>query len=143
MPIARWVFFNRLLNSSQCPAAPPRLFSRYFSNRMPEIPSEHRRLFPLTLPPIDLLFFYDDFPDYPMSFYIELEFSGSLDRERMNAALDEALSRHPLLFSRVLPGKRNRPSWTPAPELATTIRWRNWGEPLLLAEGEEVAAVGG
>ncbi|MCA9175052.1 MAG: hypothetical protein KDB14_11270 [Planctomycetales bacterium] len=104
---------------------------------MPEIPSEHRRLFPLTLPPIDLLFFYDDFPDYPMSFYIELEFSGSLDRERMNAALDEALSRHPLLFSRVLPGKRNRPSWTPAPELATTIRWRNWGEPLLLAEGEE------
>ena len=103
-----------------------------------QIPPEHRRLFPLTLPPIDLLFYLDDVPNYPMSFYIELEFSGSLDRAMFQAALEEAVSRHPLLYSRVERGKKGRLSWMPDPELAPEVCWREWGTPLSIGPGEEL-----
>lgn len=102
-----------------------------------QIPREHRRLFPLSLAPIDQFFYLDDFPDYPMSFYIELKFSGALDRGVFEAAFEEALSRHPLLFSRVEPGKRGRLGWVPDGSLAPAVQWRSWDTPLVVGPGEE------
>jgi NRPS condensation-like uncharacterized protein len=39
----------------------------------------------------------DDQPGYSMSFFIQLQLSGQLERAAFDAALDEALERHPLL----------------------------------------------
>jgi NRPS condensation-like uncharacterized protein len=81
------------------------------------------RIFPLYLAPIDWYFLCDDSPDYPMVFYVDLDFSGRIHRELMTDALGEALQRHPLLYSIVQPAKKNKPCWILAPEKSQTIAW--------------------
>ena len=63
----------------------------------PAVRAAHRRVFPLRLSPIELFMLADDQPGYSMSFFIQLQLSGQLERAAFDAALDEALERHPLL----------------------------------------------
>ena len=46
-----------------------------------------------------------------MVYYIELEFSGHLDVDLFDGALQEALERHPILFSVVQRAKQNKLCW--------------------------------
>tara|TARA_R110002049_G_scaffold27321_2_gene94015 strand:- start:87619 stop:89007 length:1389 start_codon:yes stop_codon:yes gene_type:complete len=90
----------------------------------------NKRVFPLSLAPIDWFFYRDDCSQYPMVFYVDLDFSGRLDHERMAIALTEAIYRHPLMYAIVQPGRRNRPSWVLAPERLPKIDWGPMGTPL-------------
>ena len=91
---------------------------------------ENERVFPLSLAPIDWFFFSDDHQQYPMVFYVDLEFSGRLDHERMEIALEEAIYRHPLMYAIVQPGRKKRPRWALAPSRMTDIDWGPSDAPL-------------
>ena len=73
-----------------------------------------------------------------MVFYIELEFSGHLDRGRFDAAMEEALERHPLLFSIVQPAKQNKPCWVLAADQMPRIDWADANTPLQFEGGEYI-----
>ncbi len=105
---------------------------------MNSVRQKYGRTFPLHLPPIDWYFVSDDSPEYPMVFYIELEFSGQLDRERFACALEESLERHPLLYSIVQPAKQNKPCWVPVPDQMPTIDWADETTPLDFHGGEYI-----
>ncbi len=56
-----------------------------------------KRVFPLHLTPFENYMVADDRPEYPMTFIVEFEFDGQLDPPAFEAAIDDALQRHPLL----------------------------------------------
>lgn len=105
---------------------------------MLQIASREPRIFPLHLPPIDWLFHNDDRPDYPMVSYIELDFSGELDRRRLADALVTALARHPLLSARIELAKAGRPCWVPVREGFPEVKWLAAGEPLIDSDHEHL-----
>ncbi len=74
----------------------------------------HKRVFPLRLSPIELLMIWDNRVGYPMSFFIQLRFYGQIERGAFEAAMDEALNRHPLLRARIEAGRGGFPSWVSA-----------------------------
>ncbi len=96
------------------------------------------RIFPLHIAPIDWYFLCDDSTEYPMVFYLQLDFSGVLDRDYFDCALDEALKRHPLLYAIVQPAKQNKPCWILAPELLPRIEWTDEDVPQCLSGGEHL-----
>jgi len=100
--------------------------------------AQNLRFFPLSLAPIDWFFFRDDHPRYPMVFYVDLDFTGRLDADRLAIALQEALDRHPLLCAIVQPGRRGRPSWVLAPERMPRVDWGSSNTPLYFSQGESI-----
>jgi hypothetical protein len=58
-------------------------------------------LFPLPLVPFEHYMLTDDRADYPMTFFLQLRFAGSMDQPRFRAALDSAVALHPLLRAHV------------------------------------------
>jgi hypothetical protein len=96
----------------------------------------YNRLFPLHVAPIDWYFLCDDFPDYPMVFYLTLDFSGRLDPILFGNALEEALLRHPLLYSIVQPAKQNLPCWVLAPDQLAQVDWGDTAKPLEFKGGD-------
>jgi hypothetical protein len=99
---------------------------------------KYGRTFPLHLAPIDWYFLSDDSPDHPMVFYLELEFSGRIDRAKFNAALEEALERHPLMYSVVRLEKKNKLCWVPDSDQMAQIDWADAGAPIELPDGEYI-----
>lgn len=83
----------------------------------------HGRIFPLYVAPIDWYFLCDDSTDYPMVFYVDLDFNGRLDKPLFDNALEEALGRHPLLYAIVQPAKQNKPCWVLAPDQLPRVAW--------------------
>jgi hypothetical protein len=77
-------------------------------------PVAHERLFPLRLSPIELFMLADDQAGYPMNSFIELQLQGQIARGAFEAALAEALERHPFLRALVAPGRGGAPSWMEA-----------------------------
>ncbi len=72
----------------------------------------------------------DDRPAYPMTYAIEVHFSGTIDRAAFEAALEEGLTRHPLLGAIVQPAKRNRPCWVLAKDPMPPIDWADQDAPI-------------
>ena len=99
---------------------------------------DYGRTFPMYVPAIDWYFLCDDQPQYPMVFYLDLEFSGKLDRQKMNVALREALCRHPLLFSVIQKAKQDRLCWVLAPDQMASIDWADAGVPLEFPDGDRI-----
>ncbi|RLT05852.1 MAG: hypothetical protein DWI21_12225 [Planctomycetota bacterium] len=62
---------------------------------------ESESLFPLPLSDFEFYMFVDNRPSYPMVFTMIVHLSGSLDRTHFTAAVNSALSCHPLLNCRV------------------------------------------
>lgn len=93
------------------------------------------RTFPLYVPPIDWFFLTDDSPQYTMSFFLDLDFSGQLDRTVFDAALEEALARHPLLLCVVAPEKKNRLCWVLATDKTSPLDWADDSVPLTIENG--------
>ena len=91
---------------------------------------DYGRTFPLYVPPIDWFFFIDDSPEYTMSFFLDLDFSGQLDQAVFQDALDEALVRHPLLFCVIEPAKKDRLCWVLAPDKLPQVDWASDEVPL-------------
>ena len=96
------------------------------------------KVFPLHLAPIDAFFCADDQPGYPMTSVIHLDFSGTLDRGAFEAALDDALERHPLLSSLIKPAKRALPCWVSADGLKPWMDWGTLDEPIQCPGSESI-----
>lgn len=101
-------------------------------------PARAARLFPLYLTPFEEYMLWDDRADYPMTFVVNMEFDGKLDRDAITNALPLALSRHPLLQANVKPAKKNRDCWVAAERPAVEISWGAIDEPLELPRGEAI-----
>ncbi len=97
-----------------------------------------QRVFPLYLTPLEKLLRADDHARYPMTFVLEMVFSGTIDRPAFEAALAEALARHPLLVSHILPGKRKIPCWVSANGQMPAVNWGDGDLPLDYANGEGI-----
>jgi hypothetical protein len=101
------------------------------------VKKESSNVFPLHLTPLDAFFCAEDHPAYPMTSVIHLDFSGTLDPELFEAALDDALNRHPLLSALIRPAKRSMPCWVPT-RLRPRMDWGSCDEPIACPEGEAI-----
>lgn len=100
--------------------------------------ASEQRIFPLLLSPIETFMRADDRPEYPMAFILQLGLSGVIERSAFEAALEEALGRHPLLQCVVRPAKRNLPCWMRAPNLMPMVDWANESVPVTCPRGEQI-----
>ena len=101
-------------------------------------PAKGKRLFPLYFSPIESLFLADDRPDYPMAFIVQLAFSGNVNRAAFEAALPNALARHPLLSSHRKLAKQGLPCWVPTTATLPMVDWGVEGDPIELPNGESI-----
>jgi hypothetical protein len=97
-----------------------------------------QRLFPLHLSPIEIFMLADDRRGHPMTFVIQLQLSGRIDRRAFEAALAEALQRHPLLRARIEAGKGDLPCWMPAEDQGPELDWGLEGTPMVCPRGEGI-----
>lgn len=74
--------------------------------------------------------FVDDSPNYPMTFVMEYELSGEIDRDAFQSAFDQALLRHPMLRSMIRPAKSNRDCWVHVEDYDSQIDWAGLDEPI-------------
>jgi len=67
---------------------------------------------------------HDDRPSHPMAGVFRLRFSGHLDRGAFEAALANAVQRHPLLRATVDRTRRRRPRWVDHPDWRPEVQWQ-------------------
>ena len=79
---------------------------------------------PLKLTPFEEYMLCDDRPDYPMTGFFRLRFSGKLNFQAMNSAIQTATARHPLLRSRVFRDAKHGNCW--ATDEANSIPLESW-----------------
>jgi hypothetical protein len=94
--------------------------------------------FPLYLTPLERYFLADDRPSHPMTFYSVYEFLGVVDRPAFEAAIVEALDRHPLLSAVVRPAKRGMLCWVAAEPSEPVVHWGDLSEPITPEGGERI-----
>jgi NRPS condensation-like uncharacterized protein len=78
---------------------------------------------PLPLVAFEEYMFRDDRPSYPMGIVARLRFQGQLDRQAASAALEQVVSRHPLLRARIQEARPGRFAWVPAENHFPAIEW--------------------
>ena len=103
----------------------------------PEPDSLSPAVLPLRLAPFELYYDFDDGPEYPTTFPVELRFSGPLNRAWFERALGDTVARHPLLSARVQDGE-DGPSWVSGPEAAPPLDWNNEGVPMRTPVGDAI-----
>lgn len=101
-----------------------------------------RNLFPLHMTPFEAYMLADDSPTHPMTFVLVCELAGKIDRGAFQSAINEGLTRHPMLRSIVQPAKGGHDCWVPPENPDTSVRWvscdaKSAGEPIY-AEGSGV-----
>ncbi|MEM7474325.1 MAG: chromosome condensation protein, partial [Planctomycetota bacterium] len=74
--------------------------------------------------------FGDDAPENGMTFVVEFEFSGCVNREHFQAAVDAAIQRHPILRCVVQRAKANKECWVPIEDFDATVRWIEAGDEI-------------
>ena len=99
---------------------------------------DYGRTFPMYVPAIDWYFLQDDHKNYPMVFYLDLDFSGKFESDKLTIALRDALFRHPLLFSVMQPAKQDRLCWVLAPDKMPAIDWDDADVPLGFEDGDYI-----
>jgi hypothetical protein len=82
----------------------------------------------LPLTPFENYMLDDDRPDYPMTFFIRLQFAGQIDQRAFHRAVDRATKRHPLLQSHVRTVNRRR-FWVPARRVRSCVQWAMDNQP--------------
>ncbi len=95
-----------------------------------QLESTKQRVFPLHVTPFERYMLMDDRPKYPATFIIQFEFSGNLDRNAFQAAIDEAVLRHPLTRALIRPAKLNRDCWVDSGGVSPVVDFGGLGEPL-------------
>ncbi|MFA6564481.1 MAG: hypothetical protein WCV00_21430 [Verrucomicrobiia bacterium] len=88
-------------------------------------------LFPLKLNVFERYMWADDRPTSPMSFFVRVLFSGTLDKAAFAGALEAALQRHPLLHARVTGGHKRDLTWVMSPELLPWLDHADEDVPML------------
>ena len=96
------------------------------------------RLFPLHMTSFEHYMFVDDRPLYPMTFIVQLEFSGTLDRDAFESAVVSALERHHLLGALIGPGKGGKDCWIKNPDPKPLIDWGDLHDGIRFPDGEHI-----
>ncbi|MEM9413627.1 MAG: hypothetical protein AAGA30_21145, partial [Planctomycetota bacterium] len=96
------------------------------------------RLFPLHLTSFEHYMLTDDRPEFPMTFVVQLEFSGKIDRPQFEKAIHFALERHPLLTACIGPGKGGKDCWIAAENPHPFVSWGELNQPLDFPDGEYI-----
>jgi len=78
------------------------------------------RTLPLTV--FEEFLLWEDRPAYPWSCFARLQFTGRIDRDAFQSAVQMVMPRHPLLTSRLEMSGR-RPSWSVQPDALPEINW--------------------
>ena len=73
-----------------------------------------------------------------MTFTSHLKFSGEIQREALEDALEAALVRHPLLRALIKPAKGGRLCWVSAGAQKPSVHWGHVGDPFQFIEGESI-----
>lgn len=76
----------------------------------------------LPLSPVEELMLHQDCPAYPYVIFIRLEFAGELAQEPFEAAVSQAIQRHPLLAAKI-DSSRRRPHWQIPAALSPRVVW--------------------
>jgi NRPS condensation-like uncharacterized protein len=79
---------------------------------------------PLKLTPFEEYMFFDDCPDYPMTGVFRLRFSGKLNFDAMQAAVEQTVERHPLVRAIVRVDAKLGYVWDVAD--SSTIKLERW-----------------
>lgn len=79
---------------------------------------------PLKLTPFEEYMFFDDCPEYPMTGVFRLRFSGKLNFEAMDAAIQQTVERHPLVRSTVSVDSKRGYFWEVAD--SSTVKLERW-----------------
>jgi NRPS condensation-like uncharacterized protein len=90
---------------------------------------KRERLFPIFLSDFDFFMHVENRPEHPMIYYSLIDCKGRLDRERFQAALVQALQRHPLLLSQIVTRKEGRLYWDVVPDRLPQIDWGPLDQP--------------
>lgn len=99
------------------------------SRRLDPPHGESARLAPLPLTIFERYMLAADAPEYPMTFIVRMEFTGTFNPTAFRNALREAISREPLFSSHVADDERGRPCWVSANDAPPWLDMRAWGEP--------------
>ena len=99
-------------------------------------PKKKIRLFPLHMTSFEHYMFVDDRQLHPMTFVVQFEFAGKIDREAFDVAIEAALERHPLLAATIGPGKGGKDCWIKASNPRPAISWGGLNEPIEFPQGE-------
>ena len=91
-------------------------------------------LFPLPFSPFEYYYWTDDRVDYPTAYPVDLTFAGRFDRAAFQAALAQAIARHPLVGARV-DDSGPLPCWIAGPAEPPGIDWADASEPLANPSG--------
>ena len=95
------------------------------------------RVFPLYLTPFETYMFLDDRPEWPMTFTVQLEFSGEIDRDAFEYGLENALQRHPLCRAFIRPAKQGKDCWVDAKGTRPFLHWGGIDDPIEFPDGRE------
>lgn len=106
--------------------------------------SSSDEVFPLKLTPFEYYMYLDDSRRYPMTFTVQMEISGQIDRTAFDEALEEALVRHPLLRALVEERRWGRAFWIDGRHAktgghaSTMVHWGTRDEEIVTDDGEYI-----
>jgi len=86
-------------------------------------------LFPLPLVPFERYMLADERPAYPMTGYIELEFSGEFERGAFEGAVEEIVPRHPLYCAQIERLPKQGLCWVAAGDFMPRLDWSDLDAP--------------
>ena len=98
-------------------------------------------IFPLPLVPFEHYMLADDHVDYPMTFFLRLQFQGRFDRDRAHNALESALRWHPLLAARVqgcVQDRTARLTWQICEPSSPPVVWQSTAAKIEFANGPHI-----
>ena len=98
-------------------------------------PSKPKRLFPSHLTPFEYYMDMDDRPRYPMTFVVQFVFSGNVNRDAMERALEVAVDRHPLLQAILRVAKGTAECWVLADD-KIRIDWGDLADDIEFVDDE-------
>lgn len=93
---------------------------------------------PLSLSPFEHWFLVEDRPNYPMTFWVGLELSGTLNSDFFNQALREAIKIHPRLKAHISGNAEDKTShikWVDPGHSMPYVQWDGEGVPLTFSKG--------
>ena len=91
-------------------------------------------MFPQPLTCFEEYMLHDDRPSHPMAGIFRLRLSGRLDRGAFEAALANAVQRHPLLRATVDRKRGKRPTWKPSWRSILIFMWKATIEEIIVAQ---------